>query len=45
MTSDCEKDPPVPADLAGASNRIHRDQVAEEHDPYDRDALSDEPND
>ena len=32
MTSDDEKDPPVPADLVGAPKRIHRDQTADEHE-------------
>jgi hypothetical protein len=42
MTSDDEKDPPVPADLEGAAKRIrHRGQVTEE---YDHEALADEPN-
>jgi hypothetical protein len=45
MTSDDEKDPPVPADLEGASKRIHRDQGAEEHDRHDHEELEDEPND
>jgi len=26
MSSDDEKDPPVPGDLVGASKRVHRDQ-------------------
>ena len=45
MTSSEEKDPPVPADLEGAPQRIHRDQSAGEHGPDDREALADEPND
>ncbi|MBD1543592.1 hypothetical protein G9E11_15375 [Arthrobacter sp. IA7] len=45
MTSDDEKDPPVPADLVDAPKRIHHDQVAEEHDRPDHTPLADEPND
>lgn len=44
MTSDDEKDPPVPADLEGAAKRVHRAQVAEKHDSYDHEAGADEPN-
>ncbi|MFD1240835.1 hypothetical protein [Arthrobacter ulcerisalmonis] len=36
MASDEEKDPPVPADLANASKRIHRVEVEEEHDQADK---------
>jgi hypothetical protein len=43
MTSDEEKDPPVPADLVDAPKRIHRDQDAKEHDRPDHAALADEP--
>jgi hypothetical protein len=45
MASDDEKDPPVPAHLAGAAKRIHRDKAADEHDPNDHEALADKPND
>jgi hypothetical protein len=46
MTSDDEKDPPVPADLEGAAKRIrHRGKVEEEHDSEDHEAPADEPND
>jgi hypothetical protein len=42
MSTDEEKDPPVPADLEGAAKRIHRDQAAEK---YDHGAVAEEPND
>ncbi|MET1064104.1 MAG: hypothetical protein ABWX85_03965 [Arthrobacter sp.] len=42
MTSDDEKDPPVPADLEGAAKRVHRVQVADEKDA---EAVAEEPND
>ena len=42
MTSDDEKDPPVPADLEGAAKSIHRAQV--EKDKEDEPS-ADEPND
>ena len=45
MTSDDEKDPPVPADLEGAAKRVHRVQVADENDANDPEALADKPND
>jgi len=45
MTSDEEKDPPVPAHLVDAPKRIHRDQVAGEHDRPDHAAPADEPHD
>ncbi|MCT9627223.1 hypothetical protein HWD94_19175 [Pseudarthrobacter equi] len=44
MTSDDEKDPPVPANLEGAAKHIHPDQVLEEHVPYDHEALANKPN-
>lgn len=31
MSTDEEKDPPVPADLEDAVKRLHRDPVTEEH--------------
>ncbi|MFC9333088.1 hypothetical protein [Arthrobacter sp. NPDC057009] len=45
MTAGDEKDPPVPADLVGAPQRVHRDQVAEDEDQPDRNAPTDESND
>lgn len=42
MTSDEEKDPPVPADLEGAAKRFHRVQVPDERD---HEAPEGEPND
>jgi hypothetical protein len=45
MTSDDEKDPPVPADLEGAAQRVHRVQVADEKDANGPEAQADEPND
>jgi hypothetical protein len=45
MTSDDEKDPPVPAHLEGAPKRIHRKQVAEEPDANGRGVHADEAND
>lgn len=45
MSSEDEKDPPVPADLVGAPKRIHREQVAEKYDRSNREALADDPND
>ncbi|WP_157365146.1 hypothetical protein [Arthrobacter sp. QXT-31] len=44
MTADDEKDPPVPADLVGAPQRVRRDQVAEDEDQPVRKAPADEPN-
>jgi hypothetical protein len=45
MTSDEEKDPPVPADVDGATpRRVRRDQIAEEHDPNGHEPPADEPN-
>ena len=39
MTSDEEKDPPVPSYLEGISlKRVHNDQGAEEHDTDDIDS-------
>ena len=41
MTSDEEKDPPVPSYLEGISlKRVHDDQGAEEHDTNDIDSLA-----
>ncbi|WP_258073809.1 hypothetical protein [Arthrobacter sp. Y81] len=40
MTSDEEKDPPVPADLEDSAKRVHHVQVAEERD---HEAPADEP--
>jgi hypothetical protein len=45
MKSDDEKDPPVPAYLEGAPERIRHVQAAEEQDPDDHETLADEPND
>ncbi|WP_190243059.1 hypothetical protein [Arthrobacter globiformis] len=45
MSSDDEKDPPVPADLVDAPKRIHREQVAQNNDGSNREALADDPND
>lgn len=45
MTSDDEKDPPVPADLVDAPERIHHKQTSGNNDPSDDEALPDEPND
>ncbi|MET1021408.1 MAG: hypothetical protein ABWX69_04320 [Arthrobacter sp.] len=45
MTSDDEKDPPVPADLEDAAKRVHRVRVADENDAKNAEALADEPND
>jgi hypothetical protein len=45
MTSDDEKDPPVPADLEGAAQRVRRVQVADEDDANVTETLADEPND
>ena len=45
MTSDDEKDPPVPADLVGAPKRIHHDRVAGEKDRSDRTSPAEEPKD
>jgi hypothetical protein len=45
VTTDDEKDPPVPADLVDAPKRIHRDQVAEEHSRPDQAAPADEAHD
>jgi hypothetical protein len=45
MTSDDEKDPPVPADLVGAPKRIHRERVAEEDDRSGRKTPAEEPKD
>jgi hypothetical protein len=44
MASDDEKDPPVPAHLAGAAKRVHRDNTAAEQDPDDHKAPVDKPN-
>lgn len=43
MTSDDEKDPPVPADVEGAAKRIHRSQVAEESDANAHEAPTEDP--
>jgi hypothetical protein len=45
MTSDDEKDPPVPAHLEGAPKRIRHVQGAEEQDLDDHETLADEPDD
>ncbi|MFD7545074.1 hypothetical protein [Pseudarthrobacter sp. NPDC059871] len=45
MTSDEEKDPPVPGDLVGASKRIHRVQPRETGDGSDREVPADKPSD
>jgi hypothetical protein len=45
MTSDDEKDPPVPADLVDAPKRIQHEQVVEKHDRPDHAGSADEPND
>ncbi|MCU1518481.1 MAG: hypothetical protein JWQ75_3202 [Pseudarthrobacter sp.] len=45
MTSDDEKDPPVPADVEGAAQRIRHKQAAEESDANDHEAQPVEPND
>ncbi|MFJ5692853.1 hypothetical protein ACIP9X_03240 [Arthrobacter sp. NPDC093125] len=42
MSSDDEKDPPVPAGLVDAPKRIHREQVAQKYDRSDRAALVDD---
>ncbi|MDP9999069.1 hypothetical protein [Pseudarthrobacter sulfonivorans] len=42
MTSDDEKDPPVPADLEGSVKRIRRAQGVEDND---HEPPADEPND
>lgn len=44
MTSDDEKDPPVPADLDDAANRIHRNKAAADRDAHDNPAPAEEPN-
>jgi hypothetical protein len=45
MTSDDEKDPPVPADLVEAPKRIHRVRNAEEYDRSGRKTSAEEPKD
>lgn len=45
MSSDDEKDPPVPADLVGAPKRIHRDEVADELERSDHENPADGPDD
>jgi hypothetical protein len=45
MTSDDEKDPPVPAHLEGAPMRIHRKHVEEESDATDHKVHADDAND
>ncbi|WP_272910874.1 hypothetical protein [Arthrobacter sp. FW306-05-C] len=42
MTSDDEKDPPVPADLVDAAKRIHYKQAPENNDAFDDEAAGDE---
>jgi hypothetical protein len=45
MTSDDEKDPPVPADLVEAPKRIRRDRNAEDYDRSGRKASAEKPKD
>lgn len=42
MTSDDEKDPPVPADLVDAPKRIHHEPASENNAASDDEALGDE---
>lgn len=44
MTSDDEKDPPVPADLVDAPQRIHYEQASENNGAFDDEAAGDEEN-
>ncbi|WP_426226641.1 hypothetical protein [Pseudarthrobacter sp. DSP2-3-2b1] len=46
MTADDEKDPPVPADVEGASlRRVHDGHVEEEPDPNDHETPAHQPKD
>jgi hypothetical protein len=45
MSSDDEKDPPVPAHLVGATERVHRDQAADKQDAVDHEAPAEQPGD
>ncbi|WP_171046614.1 hypothetical protein [Pseudarthrobacter sp. NamE5] len=44
MSSDDEKDPPVPANVVGAPKRVHRDRVRYEYDRSDHEAPAEAPN-
>jgi hypothetical protein len=45
MSSDDDKDPPVPADLEGAAKRVHRVKAADENDAKDSEGVTKETND